>query len=652
MTNWENTNRRLWEQFLVVATKIRYFEEAVRELIQQGKLAGLVHLSIGQEAIAAGVCQALRPDDTIASTHRGHGHIIAKGADLSRMFAELLGRESGYCRGRGGSMHIADLSLGILGANGIVAGGIPLAVGAAYAHQRQATDRVSVAFFGDGAVNQGAFHESLNLAAVWQLPAIFVCENNGHADSVAQSRHQRQLQISLRAQGYGISGLTIDGNDTLAVYQAASQAVERARKGNGPTLIECLTYRHYSHQGAQPNPLGSRPVDGRINPDPLSQLAEQFDYLHPPGSERRSALQAEIKAEIQQAISVAETAVDPSPDQILSGVYGARIKPPSPPKPGDRRLTMAAAIEEALIQVMEADDRISYVGEDLEVKTAPKGYPKGRVRDTPISEAAIVGLGTGAALAGERPVVDIMSADFSTIAMDQIVNQAAKIRFMLGGQIDVPLVIRIHIGGTENTAAQHSQSLEAWFTHVPGLTVVYPATPYQAKGMFLTALADPNPVICLESRQMTAITGPVPAEMYQLPMGRASILRAGEELTIIAIGPLIQPALAAAKSLEESDGISLEVIDPVCLQPLDTKGLASSVRKTGRLIIVHQAVIFGGLGAEIASQIGEQCFDHLRAPIVRLGAPFAPPPFAPVLEKEYQPSQPSIMAAVRKLLAQ
>ena len=411
MTNWKNTNRRRWEQFLVVATKIRYFEEAVRELIQQGKLAGLVHLSIGQEAIAAGVCQALRPDDTIASTHRGHGHIIAKGADLSRMFAELLGRESGYCRGRGGSMHIADLSLGILGANGIVAGGIPLAVGAAYAHQRQATDRVSVAFFGDGAVNQGAFHESLNLAAVWQLPAIFVCENNGYADSVAQSRHQRQLQISLRAQGYGISGLTIDGNDTLAVYQATSQAVERARKGNGATLIECLTYRHYSHQGAQPNPLGSQ-VDGRINPDPLSQLAEQFDYLYPPGPERRSALQAEIKAEIQQAISVAEADVDPSPDQILSGVYGARIKPPSPPKAGDRRLTMAAAIEEALIQAMEADDRISYVGEDLEVKTAPKGYPKGRVRDTPISEAAIVGLGTGAALAGERPVVDIMSADF------------------------------------------------------------------------------------------------------------------------------------------------------------------------------------------------------------------------------------------------
>jgi len=651
MSSGENTNRRLWEQLLVVTTKIRYFEEAVRELIQQGKLAGLVHLSIGQEAIAAGVCQALRPDDTIASTHRGHGHIIAKGADLSRMFAELLGRESGYCRGRGGSMHIADLSLGILGANGIVAGGIPLAVGAAYAHQRQATDRVSVAFFGDGAVNQGAFHESLNLAALWQLPAIFVCENNGYADSVPQSRHQRQLHISLRAQGYGISGLTIDGNDALAVYQATSQAVGRARNGDGPTLIECLTYRHYSHQGAQPNPLGSQ-VDGRINPDPLSQLVEQFDHLHPPGSERRFALQAEIKAEIQQAISVAEAAVDPSPDQILSGVYGARIKCPRPPKPGDRQLTMDAAIEEALIQAMEADDRISYVGEDLEVKTAPKGYPKGRVCDTPISEAAIIGLGTGAALAGERPVVDIMSADFSTIAMDQIVNQAAKIRFMLGGQIEVPLVIRIHIGGAENTAAQHSQSLEAWFTHVPGLTVVYPATPYQAKGMFLTALADPNPVIFLESRQMTAITGPVPAVMYQLPMGQASILREGEELTIIAIGPLIQPALAAAKSLEESDGISLEVIDPVSLQPLDIKRLASSVRKTGRLIIVHQAVTFGGVGAEIASQIGEQCFNHLQAPIVRLGAPFAPSPFAPVLEKEYQPGQPSIMTTVRKLLAQ
>jgi 2-oxoisovalerate dehydrogenase E1 component len=639
-------DRELIKSLYTTAFTIRRFEESVRDLLQMGRLDGLAHLSIGHEAVAAGVCAALRPDDTISSTHRGHGHLVAKGGDLERMFAELFGRETGYCHGRGGSMHIADLKLGILGANGIVGGGIPLAVGAAFAHQRQGTDRVSVAFFGDGGVNQGAFHESLNLAAVWQLPAIFVCENNGYAASVPQAKHQRNQQISDRAIGYGMPGVTVDGNDVLAVYEAARGAVERARSGAGPTLIECKTYRHYSHAGLRADERPPDEVASWRGRDPLLALARLYDDL----AGDREQIEREIDVASEQAIAAAEAAPRPDPAELERGVYGARRRSGPIPPPGDRLLTMTEALDEALRQAMEADPRVTYSGEDLEARAASMGCPDGRIRDTPISEVAIVGLGTGAALAGDRPVVDIMFADFSTVAMDQIVNQAAKIRYMLGGEVDVPLVIRMHVGGGVNAAAQHSQSLEAWFTHVPGLTVVYPTTPYEAKGMLLSAIDDPNPIIFLESRQLAGLKQAVPEQPYRLPIGEASVLRTGSDVTIIAIGPLVQDALVAAERLAEKN-IDCEVIDPRTLQPLPIETLAASARKSGRVVVAHQAVTFGGIGAEIAAQLTERCFRDLQAPVVRLGAPFAPAPFAPILERAYEPDTTAIEVAVRSLLA-
>lgn len=642
--------RALIEQLYNTAATIRRFEEAVRDLLDMGKLDGAVHLSIGQEAIAAGVCATLQPDDTIASTHRGHGHVIAKGGDLTRMFAELLGRETGYCRGRGGSMHIADLSLGILGANGIVGAGIPLTVGAAYAHQRQGANRVAVAFFGDGAVNQGAFHEALNLAAVWQLPAIFVCENNGYAASVPQAKHQREQTIAKRAIGYGMPGVTVDGNDALAVYAAAGEAVARARRGGGPTLIECKTYRHFGHTASSADLRSPVEVAAWKERDPLVQLERRYDALDAAAPDRRRALDAELDAAIERAIAEAEAAPRPDPNELTRGVIGHRLNPLPPPEPGTRELTLDAALDEALGQAMLVDRRVSYIGEDLEARMAGKDCPPGRVRDTPISETAIIGLATGAALRGERPVADIMYADFATVAMDQIVNQAAKVRYMLGGEIDVPLVIRMHVGGGVNAAAQHSQSLEAWFAHVPGLTVLYPSTPYDAKGLLLSALYEPNPVIFLESRQLAHSSAPVPEAMYHLPIGQAAVRRAGTDLTIIAIGPLVPEALAAAEALAEH-GVSAEVIDPRSLQPLDIDTLAASAEKTGRVIVAHQAVQFGGIGAEIASQITERAFAALAAPVVRLGAPFAPSPFAPVLEQAYAPSRTTIVAAALELLA-
>lgn len=646
MTAATATDRELIRSLYTTAFTIRRFEEAVRDLLQMGRLDGYAHLSIGHEAVAVGVCAALRPDDTISSTHRGHGHLIAKGGDLERMFAELFGRETGYCRGRGGSMHMADLELGILGANGIVGGGIPLATGAAFAHQRRGSDRVSVAFFGDGGVNQGAFHESLNLAAVWQLPVIFVCENNGYAASVPQARHQRNPVIADRAIGYGLPGVTVDGNDVFAVYEAAREAVERARSGGGPTLLECKTYRHYAHSGAGLDIRDAVEIAAWRERDPVLALAARYDEV----AGDREQLEREIEGQIEAAIAAAEAAPLPDPAEITRGVYGPRPVVEAAPEPGSRVLTFGAAMDEALRQAMEADPRVSYSGEDLEAASRGKGFPEGRVRDTPISEVAIVGLGTGAALVGDRPVVDIMYADFATIAMDQIVNQAAKIRFMLGGEAEVPLIIRMHVGGGVNAAAQHSQSLEAWFAHVPGLTVLYPTTPYDAKGLFLTALDDPNPTIFLESRQLTTLEGPVPEQPYRLPLGQARVLREGRDLTLIGIGPQVQGALAAADELA-GDGIDCEVIDPRSLQPLDVETLTRSASKTGRVVIAHQAVTFGGIGTEIAAQITEHCFASLSAPVVRLGAPFAPAPFAPVLEDAYAPDAGRIAAAARDLLA-
>ena len=639
------TNVELTRNLYTTAFTIRRFEEAVRDLLQMGRLDGFAHLSIGHEAVAVGVCAALRPADTISSTHRGHGHLIAKGGDPERMFAELFGRETGYCHGRGGSMHIADLDLGILGANGIVGGGIPLAMGAAFAHQRQGTDRVSVAFFGDGGVNQGAFHESLNLAAVWQLPAIFVCENNGYAASVPQIKHQRNPTIADRAIGYGMPGVTVDGNDIFAVYAAATEAVERARSGGGPTLLECKTYRHYAHSGAGADIRSAEEIAAWRERDPVLALARVYDEI----VGDREELERRIDGLLEQAVASAESAPIPDPAEMERGVYGLRPVVEAAPAPGERMLTMAAAIDEAMRQAMEADPRVTYSGEDLESGSRDKRFPEGQVRDTPISEVAIVGLGTGAALAGDRPVVDIMFADFATVAMDQIVNQAAKIRYMLGGEVDVPLVIRMHTGGGVNAAAQHSQSLEAWFTHIPGLTVLYPSTPYDAKGLLLSALDEPNPTIFLESRQLAGLEGPVPEELYRLPIGKARVLREGADVTLIGIGPQVQSALSAAERLA-GDGVSCEVIDPSSLQPLDIEALAASARKTGRVIVAHQAVTFGGIGAEIAAQITERCFDDLKAPVTRLGAPFAPAPFAPVLEDAYAPDTDRIVAAVNALL--
>ena len=652
-------DRQLLERFYTTMVKIRRFDEKTVELFNAGLVKGTAHSYVGQEAVAAGACATLRADDSIVGNHRGHGHCIAKGARIDRMIAELMGRETGYCRGLGGSMHIAALDLNILGCNGIVAAGLPIGAGAALAARLCGTDRVVVAFFGDGGANQGVTHEAMNLAAVWRLPIIFLCENNLYALSTASGRTTAGESIAGRAAGYGIPGVRVDGNDVLAVYEAARQAVERARAGQGPTLVEAVTYRWGGHS-MRANLPDYRTKEEELEwmaRDPIVRLETKLVEERLVPAPRLKELREAVEAELDQGVAFATGSAEPTVELMERAVYAPHVEVREPAVRTGREITVAQALNEALRQEMARDDRVFVMGEDVGLIGGIFGVTRGlreafgedRVRDTPISEPTFVGMGVGAAVAGRRPVVEIQIWDFIAMTMDQVVNQAAKFRYMLGGTPTVPLVIRGPQGGGIRLAAQHSQSLEAWFIHVPGLVVVAPATPYDAKGLLATAIRDDNPVIFLEHKVLYAQKGPVPEGEYAIPLGRADVKRTGTDVTVVATQVMVQRTLAAAADLAQ-EGISVEVIDPRTLVPLDEETILASVAKTGRLVITHEAIKRGGFGAEVAALVAEKALDCLDAPIARVAARHVPMPYNDSLERATIPNQQDIAAAIRALV--
>jgi 2-oxoisovalerate dehydrogenase E1 component len=645
------------ESLYTTMVKIRRFDERTAELFIEGLVKGTAHSYVGEEAVAAAACANLREDDYIVGTHRGHGHCIAKGARVDRMMAELMGRVDGYCRGLGGSMHIAALDLNILGCNGIVAAGLPIGTGAALAARIRHSDRVVIAFFGDGASNQGVVHESLNLAAVWKLPIIFLCENNQYALSTSSKRTVAGDSIAGRAAAYAIPGVRVDGNDLGAVYDAVKTAVARARAGAGPTLVEAMTYRWGGHSMRANLPDYRTKEEERewMQRDPIARLKPELERA---GSTlmRLKELEEAVEVELDRAVNFAKTSPEPTVEVMESSVYAPHAPATEPTDRHGPERTMAEALNEAMYAEMTRDERVFVMGEDVSLIGGIFGVTRGlrekfgeeRVRDTPISEAGFLGAGVGAAIAGLRPIVEIQIWDFIAVTMDQVVNQAAKFRYMLGGSPTVPLVIRGPQGGGIRLAAQHSQSLEAWFAHVPGLVVVAPSTPYDAKGLLASAIRDDNPVIFLEHKALYAVKGPVPAEPYAIPLGKADIKREGTDVTVIATQAMVARALASAAELEK-DGLSVEVIDPRTLVPLDEATLLASVRKTHRLVIAHEAVKRGGFGAELAALVAEKAIDDLDAPIVRVGARAVPMPYNDALERATIPSQADITAAIRSL---
>ncbi|PYM33682.1 MAG: dehydrogenase [Candidatus Rokuibacteriota bacterium] len=647
------------ESLYTTMVRIRRFDEKTAELFQAGLVKGTAHSYVGEEAVAAGACASLREGDYIVGTHRGHGHCIAKGARLDLMMAELMGRQDGYCRGLGGSMHIAALDLRILGCNGIVAAGLPIGTGAALAEKIRRTDHVVIAFFGDGGANQGVVHEAMNLAAVWALPIVFLCENNQYALSTASKRTTAGPSIAARAAGYDIPGARVDGNDVHAVFEAVGAAVARARRGEGPSLVEAVTYRWGGHSMRANLPDYRTKEEERewMERDPIARLGHHLVEDRHVTPIRLKELEERVEIELERAVEFAKASPEPSVELMEASVYAPHVEVREPAPTGGRELTMAEALNEALHGEMQRDARVFVMGEDVGLIGGIFGVTRGlrekfgedRVRDTPISEATFLGAGVGAAIAGLRPVVEIQIFDFVAMTMDQIVNQAAKFRYMLGGRPTVPLVIRGPQGGGIRLAAQHSQSLEAWFVHVPGLVVVAPSTPYDAKGLLAASIREDNPVIFLEHKALYAVKGPVPAEPYALPLGKADVKRAGRDVTLVATLAMVARALAAAAELEK-DGISVEVIDPRTLVPLDEATILASVARTGRLVIAHEAVKRGGWGAELAALVSERALDALDGPIVRVAARNVPMPYNDSLERATIPTPQDIAAAVRGLV--
>ena len=635
---------------------IRGFEERVAVLYRDGEVPGFVHLSIGQEGAAVGACWPLRPKDVITSTHRGHGHCLAKGLAPLGMFAELMGKDEGTNRGRGGSMHIADPNIGIFGANGIVAAGLPIAVGAATAAHLRADGDLAVAFFGDGAAAQGAFHEAVNLAAVWHLPVIFFCENNGYAEfSPASSQHAAPLEQ--RAAGYGVDYVAVDGNDVVATATAMQEVVRAIRAGAGPAMVEATTYRWHGHYEGDPQRYRSTDeVQSWETKDPLVVHARRLRSAGI-GDDAITTLEASVAKELEEAVDVARGFARPAPTTLTNFVIRPRPAPTEPPPPDADAPVFRTmdAIRTALEAELAADERVFVAGIDVAAGGNVFGLTRGlhdrfgdRVRDTPISETAIMGVGVGAAMAGMHPVVELMYLDFVGVCLDQLLNQAAKMPFMTGGAAQMALTVRTQFGAGRSSGSQHSQSLEALLAHIPGLSVVMPSTPADTYGLLRAAIQDPNPVVFIENRLLYGMKGPQPPSSHILPIGRSSVVRPGTDVTVVSISRMVHEALAAAESLA-GEGVSVEVIDLRTVSPLDMAPILESVHKTSRLLIAHEAIVPFGIGAEIAATVAREAFWDLDAPIQRVGAAATAPPYAPELERAWLPDRDDIAEAIRRL---
>jgi 2-oxoisovalerate dehydrogenase E1 component len=518
---------------------------------------------------------------------------------------------------------------------------------------------VTVSFFGDGGANQGVIHETLNLASVWKLPLILVCENNKYALSTDQKRTTAGESIAERAAPYRVPGVRVDGNDLVAVWEAAAEAVARARRGEGPTLLEAVTYRWGGHsmRANLPDYRTKQEELEWMERDPIGRVERRL--LDAGVSEMRlKELREAVERELDEAVRFGMGSPEPTVEMMERAVYAPHAQVAEPADRRGRERTFAEALNEAFHQEMERDPRVFVMGEDVGLiggifqctRGLRERFGEDRVRDTPISEPTFVGMGVGSAISGMRPVVEIQIWDFIAMTMDQVVNQAAKFRYMLGGKPTVPLVIRGPQGGGIRLAAQHSQSLEAWFVHVPGLVVVAPSTPYDAKGLLASAIRDDNPVIFLEHKMLYPLKGEVPEGQYAIPLGKADVKRAGRDVTVVATQLMVQRALQAAQDLEK-EGISVEVVDPRTLWPLDEATILESVRKTHRLVVVHEAVKRGGFGAEVAAVVMEKALDDLDAPVLRVAARNVPMPYNDELEKATIPSREHIAAEIRTLLA-
>jgi len=631
--------------------EIRGFELKLEELFAAGEFGGTLHLSVGQEACAVGAIRALEDRDWVVSNHRGHGHFLARGGEPGELMAEIYGRKTGVCGGRGGTQHLASSRLRFV-ANGVTGGGLPVATGLSLASKLKGTGAVALVFFGDGAANQGTFGESLNLASIWGLPVVFLCENNQYAMSTPAKCALSVRRVALRAPAYGMPGTTVDGNDVLAVRGAVAAAAARAREGKGPSLVECRTYRFSGHSKSDTFVYRTRGEERRWRrKDPLERTRKDLAGRGV-GEEILKAAEERATGRVEEAVRFARS----SPVGVLP--LPISEPPAAGPEPsGGPEKFYWQAIQEALCEEMEKDESVLLIGEDVAEYGGAFGVTRGmlerfgpeRVRNTPISEGTITGCAVGAAIGGLRPVVEIMFMDFLTLAMDQLFNHGAKFPFVFGGDAHCGFVLRTPSGGRRGYGPTHSQSLEGLLMSLPGLAVVAPSSPADAKGLLKSALRSPIPVVFVEHKLLYGKKGPVPEGDYSIPLGKAKVARAGSDVTVAAFSYSVLMALEAAGALSEK-GISCEVIDLRSLVPWDIETLLESVRKTQRLVVVEEGPRRGGVGSEIAASLQEEGFGLFDAPILRVGARDLPIPAGLEMERAVLPGVADIAAAVERVL--
>lgn len=653
---------RIRDELFRQALLIRRVEEKIIERYWDDVIQSPVHLSIGQEAVAVGLCSLLKPEDRVFGTYRSHAVFLAKGGDLKRLFAELFGKEPGHCKGKAGSMHLAAPEVGAMGASAIVASAIPHAVGDALAARLSKDGRLSVAFFGDGAAEEGVFHESLNFAALKKLPVLFVCENNGLAVH-AKTNERQSFDLAGLAKAYGIPFFRVDdGTDPWRVQEALSPVIEAARSGKGPQFVEIRTCRYKEHVGPGEDLNAGYRAGAEVEVwkarDPLLTDKDRIDRF-----------EAGIAAEIDAAVRFAENAPWPGPEHLLSDV--------GEPDPADRfsaadiyegRLPHGGVLSyrEALALAHEAcfaaNPRAVLIGQGVTDHKGIFGTTLGlaerfgseRVVETPLAEEGMAGVSLGASLGGLYPIQTHIRADFILLAANQIVNLIAKYRYMFGGLFKAPMLIRAVIGRSWGQGAQHSQSLQSLFAHIPGLAVIMPSDAQSVLESYAYAACRyDGPVISFEHRLLYEIGFEIDRERLATPLAPFAPRRIaqGDDVTVVSTSIMTLEAKRAAAYLKRTAGIGLDVIDLNCVSHIDRQPILDSLRKTGRLIVADTSWPGYGVAAEVCRLVAESDPGLLKAPVVSLGMAQAPCPTAKSLEDVYYPNLADLVDAAARLAA-
>ncbi|MBC6368936.1 thiamine pyrophosphate-dependent enzyme [Algoriphagus sp. AK58] len=636
----DQTLLKLYESLIMP----RRIEEKMLILLRQGRISKWFS-GWGQEAISIGAVNALAPDEFILPMHRNLGIFTGRDMPLERLFAQFQGKKSGFTKGRDRSFHFGSIEHHIVGMISHLGPQLAIADGIGLAHKLSEEKKVTLVFSGDGASSEGDFHEGLNVAAVWKLPVIFVVEHNGYGLSTPSEEQFAFKYFTEKGPGYGMEAVRVQGNNVLDVYDTILRLAEDIRENPRPVLVEAITFRMRGHEEAS----GTKYVPKHLMEewaqlDPVDNYEAYLESIGVLDAATKEKLNKKVKTAINDGLEIAfaEEAITPNLEEELADVYAPFSQKVIAPEGQRTEKRFIDAISDGLRQSMEKYPNLILMGQDIgeyggvfKITDGFKAQFGGdRVRNTPLCESAIIGAGLGLSIKGYKAMVEMQFADFVSVGFNQIVNNLAKIHYRWGQNADV--VVRMPTGAGTAAGPFHSQSNEAWFFHTPGLKIVYPSNPHDAKGLLNAALEDPNPYLYFENKLLyRSISGPVPDSYYTVEVGKAALAQEGTQVSIITYGMGVHWAIKAVEEL----GISADILDLRTLLPWDQEAVAATVKKTGKVIFLHEDTLTGGIGAEICAWISEHCFKDLDAPVMREGSLDTPVPFAPSLEKQFLPAE-------------